>query len=116
MKFSIASKTFDPSGIFDFNLEGPGEGLQDRVRRTGGSQTLDGGVVVEDGGFSHGDRLLTVKAKVTKTGRATLQRIVELYPTVNVSFEDGFFTAVLTNLSFTGNVATVRVQLVSKDN
>jgi hypothetical protein len=63
-------------------------------RRTARVRTLDGGVAVNDGGFSDGDRTIDLawrpRDEVTHN---VVSRLLQLYPRVVVSTAEGVFLA-----------------------
>ena len=66
-------------------------------RRTSVVATLDGGVAVNDGGASEGDRtiVLTWKTK-SKTYEDNIKRIIRLYGRLHLSTDEGFYVVVPT--------------------
>ena len=57
---SIASKTYDPLGFVTVSENQASSRLGDFERRVSRDKTLDGGCVIYDGGFSHGDRTFEI--------------------------------------------------------
>jgi len=91
---SITSKLFDLLGHLEIEpLPGESEGgISRRVSRVA---TLNQGVAVNDGGFSHGDRTLIYRYKpVSKDHDNRARRLVELHSRVYVSNADGVFECV----------------------
>jgi hypothetical protein len=90
----IASKQFDPLGYLMFETL-PDVRDESMRRRLNKVATLDGGVVVNDGGFAHGDRELSFQYRATDAEQDTIaKRIVELHARVYVSTDDGLFDCV----------------------
>lgn len=89
----ISAKTFDLSGVLDITPlpnSSPGQ-LTRRVNRV---PTLDGGIAVNDGGFSHGDRDVDIIYRPVSTAHDDIaRRIVELHSRVCLSLPDGLFEA-----------------------
>lgn len=71
--------------------------LQRRVQRTG---TLDGGAVLSDLGFSHGDRTLVItQSRPTKTQYDTAAILIQNYQTQVVSTGEGCFLGAMSEVS-----------------
>lgn len=87
----VSSEQFDINGkaILRIGLRTDLETMSRRANRTG---TLDGGVVMEDYGFSHGDRTLDVRIdRVTARLRDTLKGMIQLHAYWLVSLPDGVY-------------------------
>ena len=63
-------------------------------RRASKVQTLDGGVAVNDFGYSDGDREFVLRFRADSSMDARIKHMVEYYALVNVSTKDGFYTAI----------------------
>jgi hypothetical protein len=112
----LSTKTYDLDGFLEITLEGSREALLERTRRAVVTPTLDGGVAVQDGGFTHGDRTIDVRMQPTRTELTTLTYLIETYSQLNCSLRDGFYTAVPQRLSAPAPVmAQLRLLLISKD-
>ena len=86
------------------------ESLPARVSRV---KTLDGGVVVNHGGFAHGDRTFAVKAsKMTSAEISTLKTIHTTQTIVGVSAPDGYFSAAIEKIDT--DVLPVSISLLLK--
>ncbi len=81
-----------------------------RVERTA---TLDGGCVINHGGFCQGDRTFDVRAKLTEEEGALLRALHRTETLVNVATEDGYFSAVISDLA-TDN-GEVRMSIIIKE-
>ena len=90
---SITSTTFDLNGHVEIEtLAGTADG--ETVRRVNRVATLDGGVAINDRGYSEGDRTLEYSWKpVSMAHNAAIERIVKLYPSVYVSTPSGVYLA-----------------------
>ena len=95
MNVHIASVDFDLQGYAVIQPIGDID-YSDMRRRFNKVKTLDGGVAVNDGGFSHGDRSVTVTFRQTEALDTTLKHIVETHSRVTAGLPDGCYTAVLT--------------------
>src|SRR5262249_60162073 len=90
---ALSTITFDQRGCVELDLTVAAEGILDRGRRVIRTQTLDGGVEVEDQGYSHGDRTWLVKARVTAALVETLRYLVETYGELRAVTKEGVFRA-----------------------
>jgi len=89
----ICAKTFDQSGVVTIRGASTTQRLPRRVNRVA---TLDGGAAVNDGGFSHADRSLSIVWQPTGRSQvASVERLVSLHPRVIVYSEDGAFECVI---------------------
>lgn len=85
------------------------------TRRLSRSQTLDGGVVLDDAGFSDGDRTMEFQFNdVSAEDVAALQAIAEDYPDIKVATEDGLFQGGLERVRVYNGVLYVRFLVSSK--
>lgn len=99
MRVTISATSFDLDGTVDIETVNTNDAGEKR-RRNNKVQTLDGGIAINDRGYSHGDRSMTlVWPTVSKAHNAMCDRLVENYDTVEVSFYEGVFLA--TPLAFT---------------
>lgn len=93
MKLLIDSITFDLQGSVELDAL-PDSTFSTLGRRTNKVATLDGGVAINDFGFTHADRDFQVLVKPTPEQDAALRYIVENYGQVYVSTKEGFFKAI----------------------
>lgn len=112
---SLSTLTYDPDGCLDLSFEKSSEGIDDRGRRVERVQTLDGGVVVVDGGMVHGDRTFVLRARVSKEQKDALKYLVETYAELRCSTRDGLYRVACETLTFTGNLATAKLLVMSKE-
>lgn len=112
---SLSTLTYDPDGCIDLAFEKSSEGIHDRARRVGRQQTLDGGVSLTYGGIAHGDRTFVLRVRVSKSQRDILKYLYDTYPEVRCSTQDGLFRVAMETLNFDGNLATMRLLVVSKE-
>src|SRR5262249_29183490 len=89
----ISTITFDQRGCIELDLNLAAEGILDRGRRVIRTATLDGGAVVEDQGFAHGDRTWLIKAKVGESLAENLRYLVQTYGEVRAVTKEGVFRA-----------------------
>lgn len=109
MRVTISATSFDLDGTVDIETVAANDAGEKR-RRNNKVQTLDGGIAINDRGYSHGDRSMTlVWPTVSKAHNALCDRLVENYDTVEVSFYEGVFLA--TPLAFTAGPEEYRFLL-----
>lgn len=93
MKLLLDAITFDLNGSVELDaLES--SSFSTLGRRTNKVATLDGGVAINDFGFTHADRDFQILVKPTPAQDSTLRYIVENYGQVYVSTREGFFKAI----------------------
>jgi hypothetical protein len=94
MLVSITTPTFDLSGHVIIQTK-PDVTTGEMRRRVNRVPTLDGGVAINDRGFSDGDRdILLTWYTVSQEHSDLVARLVRLYPLLNVSMRDGVYIAV----------------------
>ncbi len=69
----------------------PSSKLKEKTARISRTATLDGGVYIEHGGYTDGDRTLRIEAVVDAVQAAALKMIFEGQTLVTVSMDDGLF-------------------------
>ena len=90
---TISSPTFDLDGSVQISPV-PESNDGETRRRVNRVATLDGGVAVNDRGYSEGDRTLVYEWRpVSREHNDSIDRIVRLYPRVNVSTPSGVYVA-----------------------
>ena len=109
----IAAPSADAEGSCTFKYNALSE-VGSLVRRVSRVATLDGGVVINDLGFTHGDRTFSVRAALTKAMTDKLNRILRLYPTVTIAVEEGVFLGAIQSNSITGNVSNLTILIKEK--
>jgi hypothetical protein len=88
---SLASTTFDLEGNVILRMAERSTVFA-QSRRVTRSKTLDGGVSLSDLGFSHGDRTMIVKSKISsKAEYEAVQYLFSNYPTLILSIDEGAF-------------------------
>jgi hypothetical protein len=113
----LASKTADIDGYIELTLDGNKEALIDRSRRVTVTPTLDGGGVVDDGGFAQVDRgPWDVRAQPSRVELETLKYLLETYGQLNCVTREGVFTVAAQRLSSPSPLLfQMRLLIVSKD-
>ena len=93
MRVSVAAQVYDLDGFIELETL-PDSDFDELRRRTNKVATLDGGVAVNNAGYTHADRELRLRVRPTEAENAQLRYIVETYATVNVSVEGEFYQAI----------------------
>jgi len=91
---SLSAITFDMSGHVEFEPL-PSSDFGNVIRRYSKAQTLDGGVVANDYGFTHADRVFNIRLTPTEEQDEIFRYLVENHAQVHVSTSEGVFSAIL---------------------
>jgi nucleoside-diphosphate-sugar epimerase len=86
----------------------PDSDLRALSRRISRVKTLDGGVVVTDSGYAHGDRDFIINISATKTLWDALKAIHEVTTLVYISNEEGVFSACWDSLKDAGDIISMK--------
>lgn len=99
LKAVLSTPTYDNLGTVELQLT-PDSDLIARHRRVQSVQTLDGGNVVVDSGFSHGDRSLVLQFYLqSKAEETAVKYLMDNYSELYLSLEEGFFSVALTTMA-----------------
>lgn len=103
---SISPMQYDPDGALmlasETSVKAP------TTRRVTQVATLDGGALLSDGGFSHGDRTLAVKiAGPTGPQLRRVRQMQRAYPELLFSWVEGLFVGAIQHASETNGVLTL---------
>lgn len=98
MIISLCSRVFDPVGDLVINIDASSE-MSNTVRRVNRVKTLDGGVSINDTGFSESDREFKIKAKLSQSEIDQISRLYQLYPLLSISTKTGVFEGVIDQIS-----------------
>lgn len=90
---TITPINFDPAGPLVIR-QAPRTAHGEWGRRANRVATLDGGVAVNDFGFSEGDRTVVVQWRCSRSQEARAKAIVSVHRLVRLSTTDGSFEAV----------------------
>lgn len=112
MYIAIATLTFNLDGYLFFKA-GPGTSLFNLNRRVSRTQTLDGGVFLDDRGFTHGDRSLSIVATLTRDEFDRIREISQNYGSIRVSFIDGVYVGSIVSVSINNQLLTEIQILIS---
>ena len=110
----LSAKTFDPVGHVQIDIT-PDTNQGEVRRRVNRVATLDGGVVINDGGFSDGDRTINL-AWSPKNGLvdAAIDRMIQLYDRAILATRVGVFDVALDTYIPGTDESTLRLLVVSK--
>lgn len=98
---SLSTITFDMAGNIIFRNELLNSNTTSVSRRLTRTKTLDGGVVLQDKGFSHGDRTFSfLIPNAIQTDVERLYYIISTYSEIYLVTSDGFFKGNLSTYSF----------------
>ncbi len=92
----------------------PDSDLRAGERRISRVKTLDGGVVITDSGFAHGDRTLRANVYSSKTLWEKLWALFQAASLVVISDDDGCFTGGLQNIKDQGDKIALEILLKEK--
>ena len=111
---TLSAKTFDPIGHIQINIT-PETNQGEVRRRVNRVATLDGGVVVNDAGFSDGDRTIELAWSPTNgVVDAAVDRMVQLYDRAVLATRVGVFDVALDTYIPGSKESTLRLLVVSK--
>lgn len=96
---SIASKLFDYSGHFLFQIDPAASQLSDISRRVSRTATLDGGALIVDNGYTASDATFNIiPADLTAELRSGLRRLVQLHSEIIICTADGAFLGAISSI------------------
>ena len=109
---SISTATADPLGhvIIDTNID-----IRENTARVARTKTLDGGVYIQNSGFSDGDRTVRVSTRITEEQSATLWYIFSNYTSIHLATPDGLYLAVIKTLKLDNGKMTITILIESKE-
>ena len=112
----IASSTFDLDGHLEITPL-PDSDYGATTRRVNKVKTLDGGVAVNDGGYSHGDKDFTIRWKPTSSEfEQKAGDLVKNHSTVYVTTADGCFLATPSSYQPSGGESSLTLLIQEKVN
>lgn len=91
----------------------PDSRLFNGSRRVSRTKTLDGGCVINDGGFSDGDRTFDIAAESTRDLWDVLWSLLRSHALVTVSTSDGLFLGAVENLNEADS--RIRIKIIVKE-
>lgn len=97
-KAGLASTTYLADGGFIL-CPRPDSDLRTADRRISRIRTLDGGVVLNDSGFAHGDRTLRISLSSTQTLWDRLWALFQAATFITMSLDDGCYRGAFSDIS-----------------
>ena len=83
-------------------------------RRVSRTKTLDGGVVITDSGFAHGDRTFIVALESTQSMWEALHDIFTITTLITVSTEEGCFSGAVESWKDYGDQISIKILIKEK--
>ena len=112
---TISAPSYALTGTVVLQEELNNSDLRTVTRRVSRSQTLDGGAVIDDAGFSDGDRTIVFSIRqCTEIQYTTLEQFVELYERLLLATVDGVFYGSIEQMSVRGGKVQIRFLAESK--
>ena len=114
MLCTLSTPTYDLDGSIELALTALAEpgGARRRVNRIA---TLDGGVAVNDFGFSDADRTLLLRWKPTDQAQhEDIERLAQTYPLLQVATRGGVYLAAPETYTQGSDESTLRLLVVEK--
>ncbi|EMG36616.1 hypothetical protein PCS_02628 [Desulfocurvibacter africanus PCS] len=109
----ISALTYDPDGALLIPGH-PDSDLGSLGRRVSRTQTMDGGVVIQDFGFADGDRELSIVIMRDSKLVGQVSRLLRLYDLVLVCLEDGAYEAALESVRQSVDSCIVRILIKAR--
>lgn len=109
----LASQTVDANGALVI-YEDFASTIQELTARVDRSKCLDGTAHIQHSGYSDGDRVVSVQARLKKTDESTLRTLFTGKTEIGVSLKDGYYTAALETLQTKSGSIHLRVLLKEK--
>ena len=115
MLATLSTREFDPDGYVQLQVTFESALGGDRTRRVDRITTLDGGAVLNDFGYSDGDRTIELRWRhVSKAQEQAVERLLRTYPTLCVALPDGAFLAAPERYAPGADESTLRLLVVSR--
>lgn len=112
MIVGLSSSTYDLNGSVRINALASSD-FDTMERRVSRVKTLDGGVVINDGGFAHGDRTITIAWKISSAAEYdAVKYLVETYAQLRVSLRDGVYLCAPYRLSQSAGDGALELLLI----
>jgi len=112
-KIGIASQTYMADGGFLLTLF-PDTQARAGSRRVSRTKTLDGGVVITDSGFAHGDRNISISIPSSSSLWARLWALFQTALLITISMDDGCFSGAPDNIQDNGDKIIMNVLIKEK--
>lgn len=94
--------------------EDPSSALLDADVRASRTATLDGGVVIDNQGFSDGDRTLEITAELDESAAAKLWALHRSEASVHVAISEGVFLATIKRLRIDNGECRLTIYIEEK--
>lgn len=115
MLATLSTRDFDPAGYVQLRVSFVSALGGERARRVGRVATLDGGVALNDFGYTDGDRTIDLRWKpVSDAQERAVERLLRTYPTLCVALPDGAFLAAPERYTPGADESTLRLLVVSR--
>lgn len=110
----ISTQLYDLNGwVYLDRVKLSNSNMRSMQRRVTRNKTLDGGVYIDDLGYSHGDRTVTISTDVDATIESTLDNIIQNHALIWLSIADGIYTAAIQ--SVTKRAGSVSMSILLKE-
>jgi hypothetical protein len=114
MLAALSTVAWDPAGHIVIHAL-PDSSIGETRRRVNRIATLDGGVVLNDRGFSEGDRTVELKWRpASATDEAVIDRLVRTYTRLILSIRAGCYLVAPETYTPGAEESTLRLLVVSK--
>lgn len=111
---TIAAREFGPGAVLQVR-ELPSENGYTIERRVTKAKTLDGGVAVNDGGFSHADLTRPIAWTPRNASELDAARdLLETHDRVTVAMPEGVYLAAPVSLSIDATTATLELAYIAR--
>lgn len=115
MLATISTREFDPDGYVQIEATVASALGGERTRRVNRVTTLDGGVAINDFGYTDGDRTLDLRwTPASEAQERAVERLLRTYPTLCVTVPDGAFLAAPERYTPGTDESTLRLLVVSR--
>ncbi len=112
-KIGLASRLYDSAGALMVDPLPEDTQIRENTRRLTRTKTLDGGVVITDSGFSHGDRTFDLVIASTPALWSVLWSLFQNSSWITVATEESCFLAKMEDLKERSGKITMKI-LVSE--
>jgi hypothetical protein len=111
---TLSTPTFDTSGFVELPVTDETNDGEMR-RRVARVATLDGGAVVNDGGYTEADRVLSLAwVPNNATREAAVKRMIQLYQQIQVATREGVYLVALESYTPGADESVLRALVLRK--
>lgn len=107
----ISSVAVDPEAVVAIDTE---MDIRENIARVARIKTLDGGVVINNSGFSYGDITVTISEEITEAQAETIWYIFKNYVAINLATPAGFFLAAIKKVKTDNGALNMTILIDSK--